>query len=110
MAAFQIINFKNESDKFRGLETLVNENFFELFPQYPEEYSLLIPENRIFVTKGLENDNIRYSGIKGIPDAILLTYDNRNKTPLQINLIEYECYGETKIKRQDKSNYLNDYS
>jgi hypothetical protein len=107
MATFQTINFKNESDKFRGMETLVNENFFELFPQYPEGNSLLIPENRLFVTKGLDNEKTKYSGIRGIPDAILLTYENNKKIPIQINLIEYECYGESKIRSQDKSNYLN---
>jgi hypothetical protein len=107
MATFQTINFKNESDKFRGLETLVNENFFELFPQYPEGNSLLIPENRLFVTKGLDYEKTKYSGIKGIPDAILLTYEMNKKLPIQINLIEHECYGESKIRSQDKSNYLN---
>jgi hypothetical protein len=55
----------------------------------------------------LDNEKAKYSGIKGIPDAILLTYEMNKKMPIQINLIEHECYGESKIRSQDKSNYLN---
>ncbi len=52
MGTFQTIQFSNETDKIKGLETLVNENFYSLFPQFPPSKTLLIPENRLFKTKG----------------------------------------------------------
>jgi hypothetical protein len=43
MGTFQTIKFKNESDKYRGLEKLVNENFYNCFPQYLINKTLIIP-------------------------------------------------------------------
>lgn len=106
MGTFQTINFHNETDKFIGLETLVNKNFFSLFTKYREEKSILIAKNRLFKTQK-RDDNI--SGISGIPDALLITYDKRSECPLQISLIEYECYGEGKTKSTEKSKYLNSH-
>lgn len=106
MGTFQTINFHNETDKFIGLETLVNKNFFSLFTKYREEKSILIAKNRLFKTQK-RDENI--SGISGIPDALLITYDKRNECPLQISLIEYECYGEGKTKSTEKSKYLNSH-
>lgn len=107
MGTFQTINFHNETDKFIGLESLVNKNFFSLFTKYREEKSILIAHNRLFKTQKRE-DSI--SGISGIPDALLITYDKRNSScPLQISLIEYECYGEGKTKSSEKSKYLNSH-
>lgn len=108
MGTFQTIKFKNETDSFRGLEPLVNDNFHLLFPSYNPHKSILIPENRLFISAGTEarGDNpIR--GIRSIPDALLIVYNKKFKWPLQINLIEYECFGESKVRSQDKSNYLN---
>jgi hypothetical protein len=108
MATFQTINFYNETHKIKGLETLANENFYFLFPQYPEHRTVLIPEHKLFITSGPEKkNNDQISGIRGIPDALLLVYNKDLKNPLQINLIEYECYGEKKTKALDKFNYLN---
>lgn len=107
LATFQTISFTNETDKIRGLETLVNRNFYSLFPQYPEQRSLLIPENRIFITSNLESKESNISGIRGIPDALLLVFNKMDTVPFQFNLIEYECYGQAKKKIQEKSNYLN---
>jgi hypothetical protein len=107
MGTFQTIHFSNESDKIKGLETLVNENFYSLFPQFPETKTLLIPENRLFKTKGFKVDGNNVSGIRTIPDALLIVFDQKQKNPFQINLIEYECYGERKTRETDKSNYLN---
>ena len=109
MATFQTINFKNETDKLRGLEILVNENFHYLFPQYPSETSLLIPDNRLFITSGLSPQREQsYTGIRGVPDALLLIFKKSSpKNFFQVSLIEYECYGEMKVRLQDKSNYLN---
>lgn len=106
MGTFQTINFHNETDKFIGLETLVNKNFFSLFTKYREEKSILIAKNHLFKTQK-RDENI--SGISGIPDALLITYDKRNSCPLQISLIEYECYGEGKTKSTEKSKYLNSH-
>jgi len=106
MGTFQTINFYNETNKLKGLECLVNENFYPLFPQFPNQRTLLIPENRMFKTSGHE-DYRNITGIRGIPDGILIVYNKDLKNPIQINLIEYECYGEKKIKITDKSNYFN---
>lgn len=51
MGTFQTINFINETDKTKGLEALVNECFYSLFPQFEESRTVLIPENRLFKTE-----------------------------------------------------------
>lgn len=107
MGTFQTVQFSNETDKIRGLETLVNENFYLLFPQFSENQTLLIPENRLFKTKGFKVDGNNVQGIRTIPDGILIEYNTKMKTPFRINLIEYECYGERRRKEIDKSSYLN---
>ncbi len=107
MGTFQTIPFSNESDKIKGLETLVNDNFYFLFPQFPVSRTLLIPENRLFKTRGFKVEGNNVQGIRSIPDGILIVFDRNQKNPFQINLIEYECYGEKKTKESDKSNYLN---
>ncbi len=107
LATFQTINFVNESDRFRGIEVLVNDYFYSLFPQYKKERSLLIPENRLFRTAALTGENTKVTGIRATPDALLLVFDKNSKRPFQINLIEYECYGEGKVRNQEKSNYFN---
>lgn len=103
MGTFQTINFQNETDKFKGLEPLVNKNFFNLFPNYRPERTILIAKNRLFRTH--QSDDI--SGISSIPDALLILFDSKNK--LQISLIEYECYGDGKIRPAEKSKYLNSH-
>ena len=103
MGTFQTIHFTNETDKIQGLEVLVNDNFFSLFPQFPASRTLLIPENRLFKTKGKAD----IQGIRTIPDGLLIVFDKNQKNPIQINLVEYECYGEKKNRETDKSNYLN---
>ncbi len=100
----QTINFQNETDKFKGLETLVNKNFFSLFTSYKEERTILIAKNRLFRTHQM-NENI--SGISAIPDALLISFDKKNK--LQISLVEYECYGDGKTRSTEKSKYLNSH-
>ena len=109
LGTFQTIRFKNETDPIRGLEPLVTEYFYELFKYFKEENSILISNNRLFSTVGMKNDNNEnILGIKGIPDALLITYDkDSTNTPLRINLIEYECYGESKYRATQKFNYLN---
>ncbi len=107
MGTFQTVQFSNETDKIKGLETLVNENFYSLFSQFPETKTLLIPENRLFKTKGFKVDGNNVQGIRSIPDGILIEFDKKLKNPFRINLIEYECYGERKQKEIDKSSYLN---
>ncbi|MBO4858305.1 MAG: hypothetical protein J5527_07310 [Treponema sp.] len=104
MGTFQTINFQNETDKFKGLETLVNKNFFSLFTSYKEERTILIAKNRLFKTHQT-NENI--TGISSIPDALLISFDNKNK--LQISLVEYECYGDGKTRSTEKSKYLNSH-
>lgn len=107
MGTFQTIQFVNETDKISGLEILVNDNFYSLFPHFPERRTLLIPENRIFKTTGFKKDGHIIQGIRTIPDGILFVFNKHQKKPIQINLIEYECYGEKKTRGTDKSNYLN---
>ena len=107
MGTFQTIQFSNETDKIKGLETLVNENFYSLFPQFPVSKTLLVPENRLFKTKGFKVDGNNVGGIRSIPDGILIEFDRKLKHPFRINLIEYECYGERKQKENEKSTYLN---
>jgi hypothetical protein len=34
-------------------------------------------------------------------------FDRKQKHPFQINIIEYECYGERKTRETEKSHYLN---
>lgn len=103
MGTFQTINFQNETDKLRGLEPLVNKNFFKLFPKYEDSRTILIAKNRLFRTH--QSDEI--SGITSIPDSLLITFDAKNK--LQISLIEYECYGDGKTRPSEKSKYLNSH-
>lgn len=107
MGTFQTVQFSNETDKIKGLEPLVNENFYMLFSQFPETKTLLIPENRLFKTKGFKVDGNNVQGIRTIPDGILIEFDKKLKNPFRINLIEYECYGEKKHREIDKSTYLN---
>lgn len=109
LGTFQTIRFKNETDPIRGLEPLVTEYFYKLFRFFREENSILISNNRLFLTEGIKNDsNENIPGIKGIPDAILITYDkDATSTPIRINLIEYECYGEGKYRTKQKFDYLN---
>lgn len=102
-ATFQTISFKNEQDKHRGLEKLVNDHFYDLFLFFSNKNSILIDNNRLFKT----SSNKGVAGIQGIPDALLITFNKDLKNPFQINIIEYECYGEGKVKSLDKFNYLN---
>ncbi|MGY3839014.1 hypothetical protein ACWNPK_17955 [Bacillus atrophaeus] len=108
MGTFTTIKFLNEQHATRGLETLVNKNFYNLFEDYKEEKSLLICDNRKFMTSAIGNDdNSIIKGISSIPDALLINFSKRSSKPLQINLIEYECYGQSKTRLMDKFNYLN---
>lgn len=103
MGTFQTINFQNETDMFKGLETLVNKNFFNLFTNYRPDRTILIAKNRLFRTH--QSDDI--SGISAIPDALLISFDAKQK--LQISLVEYECYGDGKTRASEKSKYLNSH-
>lgn len=108
MGTFQTINFISEQDEIQGLETLVTKHFYDLFTKYTINGSLLISDNRKFSTITIKDDNnVNINGISGIPDALLITYNKDQSIPLQINLIEYECYGEQKISIRAKSEYLN---
>ncbi|RKQ13337.1 hypothetical protein [Ureibacillus endophyticus] len=109
MGTFQTIRFRNETDRVRGLEPLVTEHFYSLFQHFNIEKTILIAQNRLFSSVGIKNSNDEnINGIKGIPDALLISYDKSSKkSPFKINLIEYECYGETKYRTQQKFNYLN---
>ncbi|MCB0519356.1 MAG: hypothetical protein KDD27_10465 [Saprospiraceae bacterium] len=107
MGTFQTVRFANESDKIKGLEVLVNRHFYHLFPQFLEKNTLLIPENRLFKTEGIKHKGNKISEISTIPDALLIVFNRSAKYPLQINLVEYECYGEGKLRSSEKSNYLN---
>ncbi|WP_165251515.1 hypothetical protein [Paludisphaera soli] len=108
LGTFQTVRFKNETDASQGLEPLVNRHFYSLFPAYREGHSILIAENRLFRSAGVEARGDAFvKGIRSIPDAILVVYNRQQKHPLAVNLIEYECFGESKISSQEKSNHLN---
>ncbi len=108
MGTFQTIPFKNETDALRGLESLVNENFYNLFTRYNCDQSLLISQNRLFRSSGVEARGEKViKGIRSIPDGLLIIYSHDEKQPFKIALIEYECFGENKTRSQEKSNYLN---
>ncbi|MFZ5572030.1 MAG: hypothetical protein ACOZF0_16645, partial [Thermodesulfobacteriota bacterium] len=107
MGTFQTVNFLNESDKLRGLESLVNRNFYQLFTQYEERRTILIPENRLFLSSGPKIEGLFVKEIRTIPDALLITFNKKAKVPIQISLVEYECYGETRFRPNDKSQYMN---
>jgi cysteinyl-tRNA synthetase len=108
MGTFQTIKFKNETDKVMGLEGLVSDNFYNLFTHFQEEDSILISDNRKFKTTSIKNSNKdRVIGIETIPDAIMIIYNKNNNSPFKVNLIEYECYGEGKLKSKEKFEYFN---
>jgi hypothetical protein len=111
MGTFQTVPFKNETDSLRGIEALVNNHFYSLFPAFPEELTLLIPDNRVFRSAGTEARGEKATkGIRGIPDAILIRFNHRHPDcPFQIHLVEYECYGERKTTSRDKTRYLNEH-
>lgn len=106
MATFKTIKFRSETDSSKGLETLVNENFYKLFTIFQEQNSILISDNRYFPTIGRDDTN----GIGGRPDALLISFDNDDKkSKIKINIIEYECYGEIQTKSTEKFNHLNSH-
>ncbi len=106
MSTFKTIKFYNEQDSLNGLEALVNKNFYRLFTIFQEKNSILISDNRLFPTAGREDT----SGLAGVPDAILISFDNDDKkSKIKINIIEYECYGKGKTKATEKFNYLNSH-
>ncbi|MBW4081278.1 hypothetical protein [Paenibacillus sp. S150] len=103
------VKFDNETDKIKGLEPLVNSHFYHLFDDFSKQRSVLIPQNKMFRTSPKKNANNKIiAGISGCPDAILVRFTPDHKTkPIQINLIEYECYGRSKKTQLDKFEYLN---
>lgn len=108
MGTFETVRFISETDPYMGLEKAVNKFFYELFPDFPCEKAFLIKENKMFRTTGMESSNKKnISGIQGIPDALLIKYTKNDKVPLKIILVEYECYGESKVRSIDKFNHLN---
>lgn len=108
MGTFLTVKFYNETDPIRGLETLVKENFYNLFEEHPEPKTILISENRMFVSaKATNNNKELVNGTSGIPDGILIKFNKEDRNPIQINLIEYECYGESKSRSVEKFEYLN---
>ncbi len=106
MSTFKVVKFKNETDENYGLENLVNNNFYKLFNHIQEQNSILIPQNRMFSTKGKDGVN----GIIAIPDAVLISFDKEDKKScMKLNIIEYECYGEDKVTSTRKFDYLNSH-
>lgn len=104
MGTFQTVNFLNETDSFKGLERLVTDNFFDLFPKYKEDNTILISKNRLFKTHLMQES---VAGVSAIPDALLITFNENRECPIHISLIEYECYGEGKTKAYQRSKYMN---
>lgn len=108
-STYVTVKFENETDKIKGLEPLVNANFYHLFDDFSEHRSVLIPQNRMFMTAPKKDANNKMiAGISGYPDAVLIRFIPDDKTmPIQVNLIEYECYGRYKKTRLEKFEHLN---
>lgn len=106
---YQTIRFINETDPTRGLEPIVNDNFFGLFPQFREDYTILIDDNRLFPTCGPNTNSLdgKVPGLTGRPDAVLVHLHQTDKLSLQVNIVEYECFGESKVRLSQKNNYMN---
>lgn len=103
IGTFQTIQFVNETDTDLGLQPLVNDFFYSLFPKYRESKTILIPQNKIFK---IDEGNRDAAG-SYIPDAILLHFANNGPNPFEINLIEYACFGESLVTVNEKVNHLN---
>lgn len=106
MATYEVDRFISETHPTKGIEVLVNENFFDLFDEYEEEYTIFIKNNRKFTTS---SDSTKSSGISGIPDGVIVRYSKLDESPLQINIVEYECYGEGKLSPSKKADYLSSH-
>lgn len=106
MGTFQTVNFVNETDPFKGLEKLVIKNFFDLFPQFNSENSILISENRLFKT---QRRDVPIAGVTNIPDGLLITFDKSRKCPIHLYIVEYECFGENKSGIGVRTNYMNSH-
>lgn len=105
---YKTVNFINETHPEKGIESLVNENFHRLFDgEYPIDQTILIPSNRIFKTSNKDANDNKVEGVSGIPDGLLISFNSQKKEPIQINILEYECYGEGKQRSVQKFNYLN---
>ena len=101
--------FEEINNDIEQLKLKVNDNFYNLFTHFQEDNSILICDNRKFKTSSIRNsNNDRVLGVETIPDAIMIMHDKKEKNyPFKINLIEYECYGEGKIRSKDKFEYFN---
>lgn len=110
-AAYQIVPFISETHEEWGLEKLVSEHFFELFPSFTPENNFLISDHRLFQTAGTRNQNNQeITGIRGVPDALLITFEPDNRdAALRINLIEYECNGTIHCTPAKKEAHLNEH-
>ena len=109
--AYQVVPFISETHEEWGLEKLVSERFFELFTSFAPENNFLISDHRLFQTAGVRNQNNQeISGIRGIPDALLITFEPDNRdAALRINLIEYECNGMIHCTPAKKETHLNEH-
>ncbi|THF74361.1 hypothetical protein [Cohnella fermenti] len=108
IGTYSTVKFKDEKDPMKGLEPLVNRHFYRLFEAFDETHSLLIPENRMFVTSAPTGSK-KTQRFRTIPDALLINYTKEKSVPLQINLIEYECFGLSKSGSTQKFKYLNEH-
>ncbi|RPK31791.1 hypothetical protein [Paenibacillus xylanexedens] len=105
---FRKVDFINETHKVRGLETLVNKNFHRLFSEeYPVKDTILIPANRVFKTSNKDANDNKVDGVSGIPDGLLIKFNHSKKNPIQIDILEYECYGSNKQRSVQKFTHLN---
>lgn len=102
---YEEIGFKNEIDKKLGIESICNEKFFEVFP-FDKNKSILISDNRLFISKDLKSESLNISNIQGIPDGLLIEFTEDVSNPIKINIIEYECFGWRKNTPQKKEKYL----
>lgn len=103
------VKFSNETDKISGLESVISNNFYTVMLNFVKDNTILIPKNRFFCTTGIKNIyDVDITGIKGIPDAILLEYfpDNQD-IMLKVHMIEYECNNTRNQRVTERLNHLS---
>lgn len=107
--AYRVTQFVSETDETWGLEKLVNQHFFELFPAFQRENNFLIADHRLFITAGTRDQNHpEIAGIRGIPDALLITFEpDHPGAAFRINMIEYECNGTVYCTAAQKDGHLH---
>ncbi|WP_237391837.1 hypothetical protein [Paenibacillus dendrobii] len=109
VGTMSVEEFVGEKDRneIRGFESIVTEWFYDLFEDYKRDNTILISKNSLFKTSNKDNTNNKIKGTSSKPDAVMVRFTEGMKQPIQISLIEYECYGN--ITSKSKFNKLTEH-